>query len=330
MTLSSQLLLSGELRCPSISSPNGVNFTLEMSPQWKSNYGMKWSSMPSLAALRAFDAVARNDSYALAAAALNVTEAAIRQHVRSLEVDLALRLVERRGRGIALTEAGRLLAKATGDGFDRLYSGVAALKAEEAGRPIRITLPPSFAETWLMPRLGDFWAGYPDIELEVVPSLKLMDLGIGQFDLAIRYGHGDWRGCKSVYLASAEYLVVARPEIVAGRTFENPGDIKDLRWLLEAGREEHRAWAEAHGVDFEAEGNRHYPTNSLVLSALRAGQGVSLQSRALVQRDLDTGLLAVLLAEPSATLGYYIVTRTAPRPPVRRFIDWLIAAASGH
>lgn len=283
--------------------------------------------MPSLAALRGFDAVARYGSYAEAATALNVTEAALRQHVRKLEDSLEQDLVIRRGRGIELTDGGHTFAEATRKGFDTLFAAVEAMTGDHARRPLKIALPPAFAENWLMPRLGDFWAGHPDIEIELVPSLKLEDLRAGRFDMAIRYGQGNWPGCDSALLAPAEYTVVARPEVARAHAVRDAADLGKLPWLFESGRREHRLWAEAHGIDFDAETNRHYPTNSLVLSALRAGQGVSLQARAMVQRDLDAGILSEMYSEPPGALGYYIVTQSTPRRPLRTFIRWLEGAA---
>lgn len=283
--------------------------------------------MPSLAALRGFDVVARCGSYSEAAAALNVTEAALRQHVRKLEDSLGHELVARRGRGIGLTEAGTSLARSTRKGFDTIFAAVDDMTGDDARRPLKIALPAAFAENWLMPRLGDFWAGHPEIEIELVPSLKLEDLRADRFDMAIRYGQGNWPGCDSVHLTSAEYTVVARPEIARTIAVRDVADLRRLPWLFESGRREHRLWADARGIDFDAEANRHYPTNSLVLSALRAGQGVSLQARVLVQRDLDAGILSEMYSEPPGALGYYLVTHSAPRPPLRKFMRWLLESA---
>ncbi|WP_349357810.1 LysR substrate-binding domain-containing protein [Stappia sp.] len=283
--------------------------------------------MPSLAALRAFDCVARARSYAAAATVLNVTEAALRQHVRRLENQIGQPLVERSGRGIVLTQAGEILAETTREGFDTLKAGVASLTADEDRRPLRIALPPSFAETWLMPRLGDFWAHHPEINLELVPSLKIVDLRADRFDMAIRYGEGEWPGVTCTRLAPADYLVVARPDVAGATPARTAADLADRCWLFERDRVEHRRWSAAHGIDFDAPHHRHFPTNSLVLSALHAGQGLSLQARALVQGDIDTGRLAILFDDPASHLAYYIVTRGDPRLPLRRFIAWLKRAA---
>ncbi|WP_319520033.1 LysR family transcriptional regulator [uncultured Martelella sp.] len=284
---------------------------------------MNWGKMPSLSALRAFDAVATHRSFSRAATGLNVTEAAIRQHVRGLENRLGLALVERTGRDIKLTPVGQKLADATHEGFGTIHSAVELLLAEETMRPLRVTVPPSFAENWLMPRLAEFWSDHPEIRIELVPSLNVLDMKHERLDLAIRYGHGDWDDCESRYLVSGEYLVVARTDTFSDKTCDDPASLKEQCWLFETGRMEHMRWVEKHGIEFNAATHRHYPTNSLVLSALRAGQGISLQSRALVQRDIDSGLLSVLYAEPSETLGYHAVVPPEPSPAVRKLLKWL-------
>lgn len=283
-----------------------------------------WKSVPSLAALRAFDSVARNQGYSGAARALNVTEAAMRQHVRGLEQALGCSLVERKGRGLVLTDSGRLLFASTSESFETLIQGVENLRDIRAGDPIRIAVTPAFAENWLMARLADFWVGHPDIEIELVPSLKLVDLGSDGLDIAIRYGRGEWPACRAVHLASARYVVVARADILNVSATDDLRDLKSVPWLFETGRNEHRVWVEQRGIEFEANTNRFFPTNSLVISAARAGHGLSLQAKALVENDLETGALREVYSEEPGTLGYYLVTRGELREPVRLFTKWLM------
>jgi LysR family glycine cleavage system transcriptional activator len=305
---------------------------------------MDWQSFPSLTGLKAFEATARLKNYSAAARELNVTEAAIRQQVRGLEVFFGKSLVVRSGRGVALTEKGDRLAVSVASAFQGLQAGIEALKNDDDARPLKIALPPAFAENWLMPRLGLFWAEHPDIEIELAPSLKLVDLKEGGFDLAIRYGHGNWPGTRSRYLASADYVVVATKGFMQSRvpvaraesalaepalaepTLAEPtlAELRALPWLFESGRREHRIWAEERGIDFQAERNKFYPTNSLVLSAARAGYGLSLQARALVERDLEDGGLIEIHAEATETLGYYLVTGVEQREKLAVFVRWLL------
>ncbi|MEO0356898.1 MAG: LysR family transcriptional regulator, partial [Pseudomonadota bacterium] len=103
---------------------------------------MDWKDIPSLHALRAFEAVARRKSFTTAASELNVTEAAVRQHVRGLEQWFGKDLAERNGKGLALTKNGEQLAAVTSDSFQTLSEGVTNLMRGEEGRPVTIALPP--------------------------------------------------------------------------------------------------------------------------------------------------------------------------------------------
>lgn len=285
---------------------------------------MDWRQIPSLHALRAFEAVARGKSFSVAARDLNVTEAAVRQHVRGLERWFDTQLAERSGKGLALTQNGERLAKITSDSFQILASGVGALLATEEDRPVTVALTPAFAEIWLMPRLDGFWRAHPEIAINLAPSLSLADPRGDPFDLAIRYGLGNWPGLDATPLASADYVVVAKPGMVGTDAPRDLSNLKAFPWLFESSRTEHRDWAEKNGIHFDADANRHYPTNSLVIAAARAGHGVSLQARALVQTDLELGTLEELYAEDNAPLGYYLVTRDKLRPKAKAFADWLL------
>lgn len=290
---------------------------------------MDWRTFPSLAGLRAFETVARRGTYSAAARDLNVTEAAIRQHMRGLEEFLGHTLATREGRGIGLTETGAKLAKSVSAGFQTIHAGIEELQADAESRPLKIALTPAFAENWLMPRLGQFWSDHPDVEIELAPSLKVADLKGAGIDLAIRYGHGHWPGCRSDLLASAEYVVVATQGFMRGlgtsavSDLSGLADLQSCSWLFETGRLEHQRWTADRGIDFHAARNRFYPTNSLVLSAARAGHGLSLQSRALVERDLQNGHLVEVYFEDPGTLAYYIVTLPTPRGKTTLFERWL-------
>ena len=161
------------------------------------------------------------------------------------------------------------------------------------------------------------------LDLELIPNLKVMDLRENGFDLAIRYGHGDWPGYRSEWLASADYVVVATAAFVEGQEVSGLSDLSLLPWLFEANRTEHKTWAKERSIDFDADRNRFYPTNSLVLSAVRAGYGLSLQALALVERDLEEGRLVKVITEKSDSLGYYIVTRPDQGRKLCTFIRWL-------
>lgn len=262
-------------------------------------------------------------TYAQAARELNVTEAAVRQHVRKLEKYFGSPLAVREGRGLALTEEGRRLAAGLSDGFAIIQTTSEQLISQIARRPVRVALTPAFAENWLMARLPEFWLYHPDIEIDLSPSIKPVDLSRGYHDLAIRYGRGNWTEDNVKLIASADYTVVVSPNFQGSVQENNLQGLLDDIWLFEGDREEHRQWANSHGLDFDASRNRHYPNNSLVLSAVRAGHGISVQSWALVEKDIRSGALISLFRQEVEGLGYYLLYQRELTKNATSFATWL-------
>jgi len=289
---------------------------------------MDWKALPSLAALRAFDALARAGSLSAAGRDLNVTHAAVAQHLRALEDFFGETLATRDGQAMRLSDTGRELATALGEGFDRIGEGVARIVDRKANRPVVVTLTPSFAETWLMPRIGGFWAAHPEIEIRLAPTNALADLRRDGIDLAIRFGAGDWPGCESDPFDMSRFVVVAAPGYTAARSLDALLAGQAHTWFFSAAASEQRVWGEAIGVDFGAERLRELPSNALVLGAVRAGLGLAVQSRTLVAPDIAAGTLVALHEDDARGLGYFIVTRPGVLSPgARRFVRWLKTAA---
>lgn len=291
---------------------------------------MDWKQIPSLATLRAYEATARCGSFVGAARELNVTDAAIRQHVRALERHFDVPLIKRDGRGITCTEIGEEFAVGLTNGFERIQTAVEGAYRQQQRRPVRVALTPAFAENWLIPRLPQFWADHPDIQIDLAPSLKNIDFDVGNYDLAIRYGTGHWKDVETQLLASADYTIVASPQLEQLASVSAVSDLRNAVWLFENTRQEHRNWALDHGLDFDAEHNRFYPSNSLVLSAVRAGHGYSVQSHALVESDLTVGSLIAVFREKNTELGYYLLSADPLRDDAQVFTDWLYEAGSGR
>ena len=290
---------------------------------------MDWREVPSLSALRAFEAMARLGGFTTAARELNVTHAAIAQHVRGLEAELGQSLVVREGRKMGLTEAGRILAASLGEGFGAISEGVRETRAVGLDRPLQIAMTPSFAENWIMPRIGAFWAEHPEIKLALVPGYPLVDLKRDGFDLAIRYGRGGWDDVDAEYLVSAGNVVVATPELAARVP---KGDVVALQkqvWLQEPGRQEPKLWAAEQGLDLSQMDVRDFTMNTMVLAATRAGYGFSLQGRALVDADLKEGRLVSVFEQVRSGLAYHMLTRRGTvTGKLKVFVEWLRANAS--
>ncbi|MEN8894605.1 MAG: LysR family transcriptional regulator [Yoonia sp.] len=289
---------------------------------------MNWRDIPSLPALRAFEVAARAGSFSAAARELNVTHAAIAQHVRALETHLATPLLNRSGKGMALTDAGTRLAADLSEGFGQVIHGVRQIAQDAADSTLKVTLTPSFADNWLMPRLCHFWENHPEITLSITPDNAVSDLRRDGLDLAIRYGMGDWAGVTSTFLVSADFVIVCAPSLIKDRNAQSIADLQDVPWLFEKVHQVHRRWATENGLDLACCQLKELATLNMVLAAVRAGAGASVLSLALVKDDIDAGRLVAVAQEKREGLGYYITTLDGvPSAKVKTFRRWLLNQA---
>jgi len=287
-----------------------------------------WRTLPPLASLRAFTAVAEHGGFSQAARALNVTHAAVAQQVRALEGHLDTPLLVRDGRGMSLTEEGQVLARALAEGFGTVASGLSALKASSGDRPVRITLTASFAAQWLMPRLKEFWDRHPDIALSLHPDAHVVDLRRERMDLGIRYGNGDWPGVESRFLAPARMAVAASPDLLEGRTTLSPQAMQDMEWILARDWPEQENYLRSLGLHPESLSRTEFFNEELSLAAARQGLGLVVESLALLEDDLEEGRLILLHDSKDRLPAYFIVTEPGPqRAATRAFLKWLQASA---
>jgi LysR family glycine cleavage system transcriptional activator len=288
---------------------------------------MDWRDIPSLAALRAFEAAARLQSLSAAARSLNVTHAAIAQHVRTLEDHFGVPLLTRAGQRMEPTEDGWRLSSALSEGFATIAAGVRDLSDRGAQRPLRVSMTPSFAANWLMPRIGGFWADHPEIRLEIVPSRDMVDLRADGFDLAIRYGRGGWPGVDDQILVPAGHAVVAAPRLLDRIGARDVKGLPDQHWILEVGRTEERVWAASQGLDLSRARITEFDTATLVVQAVVGGLGVSIIPSAIARREVELGGLVILLEEADTPVAYHILTRPGrDSPQLSTFIKWLKGA----
>lgn len=287
-----------------------------------------WRALPPLSALRAFAAVAEHGSLSQAARALNVTHPAIAQQVRALEEALGLPLVTRQGRGMALTPEGARLAAALSDGFATIAGAVAALRADQADRPVRVSLTAGFAAQWLMPRLRDFWNRHPDIGVSLHPDARLVDLRAEGVDLAIRYGDGKWPGLEATFLASARLAVAAAPEMVQAHKPMTTAELSAADWVLARDWPEQDNYLRSLGLNPERLSRTDMTTEELAIGAARQGLGLVVESLALLEDDVAAGRLVVVHDSRDRLPAYFLVHAPGRlSPSARAFADWLLSAA---
>ncbi|CDL52363.1 Glycine cleavage system transcriptional activator GcvA [Klebsiella pneumoniae ISC21] len=152
--------------------------------------------LPPLNALRVFDAAARHLSFTRAADELFVTQAAVSHQIKSLEDFLGLKLFRRRNRSLLLTEEGQSYFQDIKEIFSQLTEATRKLQARSAKGALTVSLLPSFAIQWLVPRLTSFNSAYPGIDVRIQAVDRQEDKLADDVDVAIFYGRGNWPGLR--------------------------------------------------------------------------------------------------------------------------------------
>jgi LysR family glycine cleavage system transcriptional activator len=171
--------------------------------------------IPPMQALRAFEAAARAQSLSRAAEALSVTHGAVSHQIKALEASLGVRLIERAGRGIRVTEEGARLASRLRVALAEIADAVREASQRSNPRQLRVSVMPSFAARWLLPRLGSFLAKHRDIDLDVRSNMALVDFRRDDADVAIRYGLGKWPDVEAELLMGDTFFPVCSPRLAA-------------------------------------------------------------------------------------------------------------------
>ncbi len=290
---------------------------------------------PPLDALRTFEAAARHLNFSRAAAELNVTPSAVSHRIRGLEARLGAPLFRRRRDGLALTEAGERLLPGVQAGLAALTQAIGRVESYGRAGALTVSVPPSVAMKWLVPRLAAFKKRYPGIEVRISSDLELPDLSRATVDIAIHYGDGDYPGLVAERLVANSVAPMCSPRLLEGDIpLETPEDLRHFTLLHDTGPDEAgstsydwQAWLDAHGVtNVDASLGLRFNSSADVLNAAVAGAGVAIGKTALAIDDLRSGRLVCLFdsVEPEPLAYYVVYTETAiSRPKVAAFRDWL-------
>lgn len=293
--------------------------------------------LPPLNALRHFEAVARHGSFAAAAIDLHVTHWAVGKQIRLLEDWLGVPLFERRARGVSLTDEGAALLGDVSHAFERLAGAAARLRHDKIPRRVagivRLNVLPSFALCWLLPRLADFQARYPGIDVRVATtSRKLRYIG-DAFDIGVRSGHEQAAGIVSRTLMSDLRLPACSPALLRQHPIQEVADLRHHTLLHSASTR--AAWAhwlrEAGAPDLRGARHVEIEHTYLQLGAAVEGLGVTLASLPLIERDLAAGRLVCPIAAPAWRAPDYALVINAERAgddAVMAFEQWITAMAT--
>jgi LysR family glycine cleavage system transcriptional activator len=281
---------------------------------------------PSLLALRAFEAAARRLSFTEAARELHVSQAAISRHVRTLEADLGRPLFRRLHRHVELTTTGKRLADELLVGFSQIQHAVQSA-AGTPTRRLRISVEPSLAARWLVPRLGRFTAANPEIEIEFDSSDELRVIG-RDADIAIRFLSRTSRRprgrVKKLFPLEGFPVVACGESSLRHRTSDSA--VLGHRLLHDDDGSLWRSWFAAAGLPgYEQAKHIHFNDSSLVVTAVLRGQGVALTAPLYLRSQLRAQRL-VRLGRTPITFGDYWLLESADRASTKvraAFVDWL-------
>jgi LysR family glycine cleavage system transcriptional activator len=283
--------------------------------------------LPPLSTLPVLEAAARLKSISLAADELHVTHGAVSHQIKSLEEFLGVKMFVRSGRGVVPTIEGELLAEATREALEKIAGTIESLKPAAREHTLVISVLPSFASRWLMPRLGNFLESHPSMQISVEASQQLANFRSDGVDVAIRYGAGPWPGLHSTRLAGDSYIVVCSPKFRKGRLPKRPEQMIGLPlFCSEPGL--WKQWFALAGVDFEPHSQAiEYNDAALYLQQAVAREGIVLTRRSIAASDLAEGrLLRLFDHQLPSDRSYHLVClpQCANWPKIMAFREWIV------
>ncbi|NVJ90095.1 MAG: transcriptional regulator GcvA [Methylocystaceae bacterium] len=293
--------------------------------------------LPPLNALRAFEAAARHLSFTRAADELYVTQAAVSHQVKALEEHLGIQLFKRLNRILMLTEEGQRYYPEVRDAFDQLANATQSLHVSDTSGVLTVSVMPSFASLWLVPRLHTFSDAHPDIDIRISADDKVVDFNHDDVDCSIRYGLGKWEGVYKERFLEEDIFPVCSPHYLKKHpSISKPEGLKGHILLHDyavfSDAERHLSWeywlkeAGITGID-HTRGPKFSHTHMVIQSCL-SGEGIALGRSALIQDELDAGRLVRLFDFSfKADVAFYFVCPPAAieRYKIKTFRDWLLS-----
>ena len=312
--------------------------------------------------LRAFEAVARHLNFRAAAEELSLTQSAVSRQIQALEDEVGAALFLRHTRAVELTSAGAQLLRAAGAALERIDAAVRQIRQSAGRRSVAITTWASFASMWLIPRLEAFQREHPDIDIRIDASDAAVDLATADVDLALRYAVPSAMPAGAIRLFGEQLTPVASPWLLKEHRLTKVDDLANIT-LIEAG-DAHRTrhlewltwqrWMDSFAQPTAPAGARKGKTGAdqakaakakltpqrwlyfnyahQIVQAALTGQGVALARLPLVAESLASGALVEPLPQMrlDSPLVYWLVVapRSAMRPEVRAFCDWLLQQAA--
>jgi LysR family transcriptional regulator of beta-lactamase len=280
-----------------------------------------------LNALRAFEGAARHLSFTNAAIELSVTPAALSHQVKALEERLGVLLFRRLPRGLSLTDEGQMLLPVLRDALDRIADALGRFQGGVMREVLSVGAVGTFAVGWLLPRLGQFQAAHPFVDLRLSTNNNRVDIAAEGLDFAIRFGDGAWHGTEAILLFEAPFTPLCSPAIAA--RLQSPSDLVGETLLRSYRSQDWPDWFGAAGLAAPAIGGPVFDSSWVMIEAALQGAGVALAPPSMFGRELREGRL-VRPYEQEAITGSYWLTRLKSRQmtdAMSVFESWLAGEA---
>lgn len=284
---------------------------------------------PSMSLLLAFEAAARHESYTRAGIELSLTQSAVSRQVQALEQQLGLTLFRREGRTVQLTDVGRLYQRELSEALGRIRAATLQALAYQSGvGTLRLATLPTFGSKWLLPRLHRFYAAHPGMLVHIHSRIEAINFDTSEIDAAIGVASHDVPGLLCHRLQAEQLLVILPPEAASDGGAWTPQRISE-QVLLNVANNPH-AWGEwfsHHALPHRAMRlGPSFELTSHLIQAVRAGIGIGLVPRVLVQDELDNGELHSVGAPFASQRSYYLMypPRNEALPSLRAFRSWLL------
>mgnify|MGYP005750609679 FL=1 len=282
--------------------------------------------------IQGFVTAARLGNLSRAAEALNLTVSALSHQVRSLEQRLQQTLFERGPRGIRLTTDGQRLFDAVAGPFDAIERALRPCGTRR-DQVLTLSLLPSMASSWLVPRLPGFLAANPQLEINLQSGVSLVDFDRDRdVDAALRYGPGRWPGLEAMHLFDDWIAPLASPALVQAHGGGDPADLSPYP-LLEDDAGRWNDWFARFGGQRPARFVARFDDAETLHRAAASGMGVALGRLTLAKPLVDAGLLVVLSPHRmKSDYAHYLVSpaRSADHAGLAAFRDWLRGQAADY
>ena len=282
--------------------------------------------LPPLAALKSFEAAARLGSFSRAAEENFVTHGAVSHQVKALEEMVGVPLFARNGRRVMLTSDGKVLADRVRAALRDIADAMDTVARRDRGNQLTVSMLPSFAARWLMPRLGRFMEKHPDIAVNVHASLALVEFARDGVDMAVRFGRGGWPNVEAEKFMDDQRFPVASPRFNGARLPTRPAELARFR-LLSTDDEPWMPWFKAAGVNLPEPKGPIFNDAAMMVQAAVDGRGIAYARRSITEGDLAAGNLVRLFDIAVKSEGSYYLAwpKGKPAAKVLAFRNWILA-----